>query len=91
MLRRDGFAAAVLCADGCTATLRVLHGRRVLARSTKRAPPSSRRPARSLIRLTRGGRQVLRTQRGRLRLTLRATVREPSGRVTRRTARVRLR
>ena len=91
VLRRSGFAAAVLCADGCTATLRVLRGRRVLARSTKRARPSSRRPARSLIRLTRGGRRVLRTQRGRLRLTLRATVREPSGRVTRRTARVRLR
>ena len=91
VLRRGGFATAVLCADGCTATLRVLRGRRVLARSTKRARPSSRRSARSLVRLTRGGRRVLRTRRERLRLTLRATVREPSGRVSRRTARVRLR
>ena len=90
VLRRNGFAAAVLCPDGCTATLRVLDGRRVLARSTKQAQPSRRRPARSLIRLTRAGRQVLRTHPGRLRLTLRAGVREPAGRVTRRTARVRL-
>jgi hypothetical protein len=89
--RRNGFAAAVLCPDGCTAALRVLGGRRVLARSTKRAQPSRRRSARSLIRLTRAGRQVLRTHAGRLRLTLRADVREPAGRVTRRTARVRLR
>jgi hypothetical protein len=91
VLRHNGFAAGVLCADGCTAHLRVLRGRRVLARSTKRARPSSRRPARSLIRLTREGRRLLRTRRGRLRLTLRTTVRDPSGSVTRRTARVRLR
>jgi hypothetical protein len=37
------------------------------------------------------GRRVLRTHRGRLRLSLRASVREPSGTVTHRTARVRLR
>jgi len=91
VLRHNGFAAAVLCPDGCTATLRVLGGRRVLARSTKRAQPSRRRPARSLIRLTRAGREILRTQPGRLRLTLRAGVREPAGHITRRTARVWLR
>ena len=91
VLRRNGFAAAVLCPDGCTATLRVLRGRRVLARTTKRAQPSRGRAARSLIRLTHRGRQVLRGHPGRLRLTLRATVREPSGTVTHRSARVRLR
>jgi hypothetical protein len=91
VLKRDGFAAAVLCPRGCTATLRVLRGRRVLARTTKRARPSSRRAARSLVRLTRRGRRVLRTHGGRLALTLRASVREPSGTITRRTARVRLR
>jgi hypothetical protein len=91
VLRRRGFAAAVRCPRGCTARLRVLQGRRVLARSTKRARPSGRRAARSRIRLTARGRRVLRTHHGRLRLTLRATLREPSGRVTRRTVRARLR
>jgi len=90
VLRRRGFAAAVRCPRGCTARLRVLEGRRVLARSTKRARPSGRRAARSRIRLTARGRRVLRTHHGRLRLTLRATLREPSGRVTRRTVRARL-
>ena len=88
VLKHNGFAAAVLCPDGCTAKLRVLRGRHLLARTTKRARPSSRRGARSLVRLTRRGRHVLRTHRGRLRLTLRATLREPSGAVTRRTVRV---
>jgi hypothetical protein len=91
VLRRHGFAAAVRCPSGCTARLRVLRGGRVLARSTKRARPTGRRAARGLVRLTARGRRVLRTHRGRLRLTLRATLREPSGRVTRRTARARLR
>src|SRR5215212_3344136 len=91
VLRRRGFAAAVRCPRGCTARLRVLQGGRVLARSTKRARPSGRRAARSRVRLTARGRRVLRTHHGRLRLTLRATLREPSGRVTRRTVRARLR
>ena len=73
VLRRNGFAAAVLCPDGCTAKLRVLRGRHVLARTTKRARPSSRRPARSLVRLTHRGRRLLRTHRRRMRLTLGAT------------------
>jgi hypothetical protein len=91
VLARRGFAAAVRCPAGCTATLRVSSGRGVLARSTKRARPSSRRAAKALVRLTARGRRVLRSQPGRLRLTLRATLREPSGSVTRGTARVRLR
>jgi hypothetical protein len=91
VLRRRGFVAALRCPAGCTARLRVTSGGRVLARSTKRARPSSRRSARSLVRLTRHGRRVLRTRRGRLTLTLRATVREPSRKLTRHKARMRLR
>ncbi len=91
VLVRRGFATAVLCSDGCTATLRVFRGRALLARTRKRARPSHARPARALVHLTARGRRVLRTQPGRLRLTLRATVREPSGIVTRRTVRERLR
>jgi hypothetical protein len=90
VLRHNGFAAAVRCRGGCTARLRVLGGGHLLARTTKRARPSRRRAARSLIRLTHRGRHVLRTHRGPLALTLRATLREPSGAVTRRRARVRL-
>jgi hypothetical protein len=81
----------VRCFDGCTATLRVLRGRELLARTIKHARPSRRRAARALIRLTHRGRQVLRAHRGRLRLALRATLREPSGRAIRRRAPVRLR
>src|SRR3954470_21132102 len=90
VLRRRGFAAPVRCPRGGTARLRVLEAQRVLARSTKRARPPGRRAARIRIRLTARGRRVLRTHHGRLRLTLRATLREPSGRVTRRTVRARL-
>jgi hypothetical protein len=63
----------------------------VLGRSTKRARASNRRAARSLVRLSARGRRVLRGDRRRLRLTLRATLRAPSGAVTHRTARVRMR
>jgi hypothetical protein len=91
VLRHNGFAAAVRCPDGCTATLRVLGGRHVLARTTKHARPARRRAARALIRLTHRGRHVLRAHGGRLRLTLRATLREPSGPPIRRRAPVRLR
>jgi hypothetical protein len=91
ILRRRGFAAAVRCPRGCSARLRVTRGRRVLARTTKRARPSGWHSARALVRLTPRGRRVLRARRGRLRVTLRATLRDPSGRVTRRTVRARLR
>ena len=91
VLRRRGFAAAVRCPEGCTARLAVTRGRRVLARTTKRVRPAGRRSARALVRLTPRGRRVLRTRRGRLRLTLRAALREPSGALTRRRATTRLR
>jgi hypothetical protein len=91
VLARRGFAAAVRCPDGCTARLQIVSGGRVVARSTKRARPTSGRSARALVRLTSRGRRVLRTHRGRLRLTLRAALREPAGAVAHRTARARLR
>ena len=69
----------------------MLRGRQLLARTTKHARPSRRRAARALIRLTHRGRQVLRAHRARLRLTLRATLREPSGPPTRERVPVRLR
>jgi hypothetical protein len=62
----------------------------VIARTRKRARPG-RRSALALVRLTPRGRRVLRTHRGRLRLTLRAALREPSGALTRRSVRARMR
>jgi hypothetical protein len=91
VLARRGFAAAVLCPEGCTARLEIFRGRDLLARTIKRTRGSDARAARSLVRLTRRGRRALRTRDGRLRLIVRATVREPSGTVTRRVARLRLR
>jgi len=90
VLKRRGFAAGVLCPEGCSARLTVTRGRRVLARTTKRARPSTGRAARALVRLTPAGRRVLRARTGRLRLTLRATLRPPEG-VVKRTAKARLR
>ena len=90
MLVRRGFAAGVLCPEGCEARLSVTRGRTVLARTTKRARPSSGRAALAHVRLTAAGRRVLRARTGRLRLSLRATLRAPEG-VVRRTANARLR
>jgi hypothetical protein len=91
VLKRRGFAAGVLCPEGCTARLSVRRGRQVLARTTKRARPSTGRAARALVRLTPAGRRVLRSRKGRLRLTLRATLRPPEGGAVRRAAKARLR
>jgi hypothetical protein len=91
VLRRRGFGALVRCPEGCTARLTVTHGRRVLARATKRARPARTRAARALVRLTPRGRRLLRNRRGGLRVTLRARLREPSGALTRRTVRARVR
>ena len=90
VLRRRGFAAGVLCPEGCEARLTVTCGRTVVARTTKRARPSTGRAARALVRLTARGRRVLRARKGRLRLTLRAELRPPSGAVVRRSAKARL-
>ena len=87
VLRRGGFAAAVRCPAGCRARLTVTRGRRVLARATKRV----RRAGRALVRLTPRGRRVLRTDRRRLRIALRAALRDSTGAVTRRSVRARLR
>jgi len=79
VLRRRGFAAGVLCPEGCEARLTVVRGRTVLARTSKHARPSTGRAARALVRLTPRGRRVLRARAGRLRLTLRADLRPPGG------------
>ncbi len=89
VLKRRGFAARVLCPEGCTARLEVRRGRQVLARTTKRA--TTGRAALARVKLTRAGRRVLRTRPERLRLTLRATLTPPSGTAVRRTAKRRLR
>jgi hypothetical protein len=91
VLRRRGFAAGVLCPLGCTARLTVTRGRTVLARTTKHARASSGAAARALVRLTPRGRRVLRSDPRRLRLRLRAVLRDPSGAVVRRSATARLR
>ena len=44
VLRRRGFAAGVVCPEGCSARLTVTRGPRVLARTTKRARASSGAP-----------------------------------------------
>ena len=90
VLIRRGFAAGVVCPEGCSARLTVTRGRTVLARTTKRARPSSGRAALAHVRLTPAGRRLLRARTGRLRLTLRATLRPP-GRVVHRRASARLR
>jgi hypothetical protein len=91
VLRRRGFAAGVLCPEGCTARLTVVRGAAVLARTTKHARASTGGAARALVRLTSRGRRVLREDPRRLRLTLRASLREPTGALVRRSAKARLR
>jgi hypothetical protein len=91
VLRRRGFAAGVLCPQGCTARLTVTRGWTVLARTTKHARASTGPAARALVRLTPRGRRVLRSDPRRLRLRLRAVLRDPSGAVVRRSATARLR
>ena len=91
VLKRRGFAAGVLCPEGCTARLQVRRGGRVLARTTKRARASSGRAALARVKLTRAGRRVLKARSGRLRLTLRADLDLPGGPTARRTVTRRLR
>ena len=81
VLERRGFAAGVLCAQGCTARLEVRRGRRVLARTTKRARASGGRAALAQVKLTRAGRRVLKARTGRVRLRLRGVLATPSGAV----------
>ncbi len=90
VLRRRGFAARLRCPSGCSAALSVARrGGPVLARASTQG--SAGRSARVPIRLTAGGRRLLRSRRGPLRLTLRAAVRGPSGTTTRLLARSTLR
>src|SRR3954471_18985655 len=91
VLRRRGFAAGVLCPQGCTARLTIKRRGAVLARTTTHARASTGAAARALVRLTRRGRRVLRGDRRRLRVTLHAALRAPSGALVHRSARARLR
>ena len=83
MLRR-GFLAGVLCPEGCRATLTVKRGHHLLARTIKRVRPGP--IAKVRVKLTKRGRRVLREDHRRLRLTLRAALRLPSGTVPKRRA-----
>ena len=91
VLRRGGFAAGVLCPTGCTARLSVRSAGAVLARTTKHARASTGGAARALVKLTPRGRFLLREDPQRFRLTLRASLRGPTGAVVRRSAKARLR
>ena len=64
-------------------------GHHLLARTIKRVRPGPIVKVR--VKLTKRGRRVLREDRGRLRLTLRAALRLPTGMVPKRKATVRLR
>ena len=77
VLRRGGFSAGVLCPEGCRATLTVKRGHQLLARTSKRVRPGP--IAKVRVKLTKRGRRVLREDHRRLRLTLRAALRLPSG------------
>ena len=81
--------AGVLCPEGCRATLTVKRGHHLLARTIKRVRPGP--IAKVRVKLTKRGRRVLREDHRRLRLTLRAALRLPSGAVPKRRATVRLR
>jgi hypothetical protein len=89
VLRRGGFSAGVLCPEGCGARLTVKRGRQVLARTSRRVRGSGLVKVR--VKLTSRGRRVLRGDHRRLKLTLRATLRLPSGATAKRKASARLR
>jgi len=91
VLRRHGFLAGVLCHDGCVAALTVKRGHHLLARTGTRVRASTGAVAKVRVRLTKRGRRALRDDRGRLKLTLRAALRLPSGKVPKRRASARLR
>jgi hypothetical protein len=86
---RRGFLAGVLCPEGCRATLTVKRGRQLLARTSRRVRPGP--IAKVRVKLTKRGRRVLREDHRRLRLTLRAALRLPSGATAKRRATARLR
>jgi hypothetical protein len=87
---RRGFLAGVLCPEGCRATLTVKRGRQLLARTSKRVRPSTGAAAKVRVKLTKHGRRVLRDDRRRLKLTLRAALRLPSDATAKRRATARL-
>ena len=89
VLRRGGFSAGVLCPEGCRATLTVKRGHHLLARTRQHVRPGA--IAKVPVKLTKRGRRVLRDDHRRLKLTLRASLRLPSGAVPKRRATAKLR
>jgi hypothetical protein len=89
VLRRGGFSAGVLCPTGCRAALTVKRGHVLLARTSRRIRPGA--IAKVRVKLTTRGRRVLRHDRGRMGVTLRAALRLPSGRTAKRRASAHLR
>ena len=85
VLRQRGFSVRVSCPAACTVRIVVRARGRIIARGTARHSGTAR------VRLTAAGRRILRDRARPLRLTLRITVRDAAGKVTRRTARARLR
>src|SRR3954454_3043304 len=84
VLRRGGFSAGVLCPEGCRAALTVKRGGQLIARASKRVRPGPIMKVR--VKLTKRGRRVLRDDHRRLKLTLRAALRLPSGATAKRRA-----
>jgi hypothetical protein len=78
VLRRRRFAVRVSCSAACIVRITVRARGRTIARGTVR------RSGIAAVRLTAGGRRMLRERARRVRLTLRITVRDAAGRLTRR-------
>jgi len=78
VLRRRRFAVRVRCPAACVVKITVRARGRTIARG------AIRRSGVAAVRLTATGRRMLRTRR-RVRLTLRITIRDAAGRLTRRT------
>jgi hypothetical protein len=85
VLRRRRFAVRVSCPAACIVRITVRARGRTIARGTVR------RSGIAAVHLTAGGRRMLRERARRVRLTLRITVRDAAGRLTRRAVRAVLR
>lgn len=92
VLRRGGFVATLRCPDACSATYVVsAAGSGTLARGTKRLRFGGPVAGRSVVRLTKAGRRLLRRGGPPLSLTLTTTVKDVAGGTVRHTSSMRLR
>ena len=85
VLRRRSLAVRVRCPAACTVRITVRARGRTIARAT------IRRSGIAAVRLTARGRRMLRDRSRPLRLTLRISMRDAAGKLTRRTLRAVLR